>query len=119
MEPAELNLFSVRPGAPVRFDLHLSDEAGAPVPLGGFAFKLQVRAAPGSPVLLEASTENGRIEVVDADAGHLRVHVPAEVTADLEGWSPPARYDLKATPGVGEPFFLLFGRVPFAASITT
>lgn len=119
MEPAELNLFSVRPGAPVRFDLHLSDEVGAPVPLGGYGFKLQVRQAPGAPVLLEASTENSRIEVVDAPSGHLRVHVPAEVTSALDGWAQPARYDLKALPPEGEPFFLLYGRVPFAASITT
>lgn len=62
MKPGRLNVTEEKVGARWSLGVNLCDEADTPVDLTGYTAKLEVRYRADSPnVLLEASTENGRI----------------------------------------------------------
>jgi hypothetical protein len=65
----------------------LADTAGEPVDLTGATLRMGVEAIAGL-AQLEASTANGRIEIVDAEAGRFEIAIPAATIGDL----PPGSY---------------------------
>ena len=86
--------------------------------LAGITAKMQIRSEAGdSDVILELSTENGRI-VINASAGTVLLNVPGLDTADLD-YPAQAVYSLKlyvtATGAVSEP---LSGPVSFCSDPT-
>jgi hypothetical protein len=70
------------------------EQGGNPINLTGWSARLQVREGPGSVLLIDASTANGRI-TLGGSTGNIAIVVPASVMATvLAGtW----QYDLQVT----------------------
>ena len=86
-----------------------------PVSLDGYSAKMQVRKSPGSPVILELSTDNTRISF-DSTNGIIKLQVPPNVTAIL-----PAgvyRYDLDLRDANGFVTRFVQGEFQIVAGIT-
>lgn len=92
------------------------DSAGTPITLTGYTAKMQVRLIPGTTVIIELSTVNGRI-VLGGIAGTITLTIAATDSAAL----PPGeyRYDLEMTTGGGVVTRLLEGQFTVKAEITT
>ena len=84
MAAGKLNL-KIEQGATFRQPLQWSAGTPAvPVDLTGYTARMQVRSELTSPaVLLELTTENGRIGITDATAGKLELRLTATETAAL------------------------------------
>lgn len=91
------------------------DDVATVIDTTGWEAVLQVRAEPKttSPVLLEASTDNGRIAVgITGDLGeevNIDIKVPASITAALT-WFGCAGYDLLVIYPGGDQDYLLQGQ---------
>ena len=82
MPAAKLNL-QVEQNATYRKKFTLRSQKGRPVNLTGFAALMQIRASYGvSEVLLELSTDNGRIKPLSND-GAIELEIPSAQTATL------------------------------------
>lgn len=69
----------------------ITDTSGEPIDLTGATLRMGLEAIAG-PAQLEASTANGRIEIVEAAAGRFELAIPA---ATIEGLPPGSyRHDL-------------------------
>lgn len=97
-----------------------------PKDLTGCAARMQIRSGYGAPVMLEASTENGRI-LLGADTGRVRVLLDAALTDAAPIYFTPsgasrvrgrAKYDLEVTFPDGTVNRVLEGRVRFIPNIT-
>lgn len=63
--------------------LQILNEDGSSVDLSGMALRMHVRAAADGPLLLEFSTENGRIIITDAASGTLTLDAPKDAIGAL------------------------------------
>jgi pantothenate kinase type III len=116
MAAPTLNL-SIQQGTAYKKRFIWRDKAKRPVAMTGFKARLQVRVDFGSPVLLDMSTENGKI-VLGAIAGSIDLLVTKAEVATL---SLPigAIYDLKIIPPNPEDeLTLLKGKVSIIKSVT-
>jgi len=91
------------------------DKNKKPVNLTGYTAKMQVRAATGSAVLLEASTVNARI-VLGTVNGVIDFNIPEAIITALTFTE--AQYDLILTPPTGGPIRFIKGKVTFSTGIT-
>jgi len=109
------------------FDVMLRlKSGGSPFDLTGYTAIMQVRSSVAAPaVMIELSTENGRI-TIDAEAGTLTLKMDAEATAaikvpnDRSGFPLLARYvyDLLITSPSGGTRFPLRGHFNITAMVT-
>lgn len=89
---------AITPGAKFEVDLTYTDALEAPVDLTGYRARMQVRVRPGSDLLLDLSTENGRIVLQPNGAlGLIHLEVGATATRPVVH---EARYDLLLINGV-------------------
>lgn len=105
-------------GQDFNLPINYEDADGAPINLAGYTAKMQVRRTPGSEEdpILEASTEDGRIQIVAAD-GRVEVSIPASATASLPGdWQGVYDLFIYATNGPSER--LIFGPVQITETVT-
>lgn len=88
-----------------------------PVNLTGYTMRMQIRPKLADPtVILELTTENGRINILTpATAGEFSLNLPEEITASLDFKS--AVYDLEVVSGT-EVNRLLFGQVVLSRECT-
>lgn len=98
----------------------------APKDLTGCTARMQVRCGYGKPVMLEATTENGRI-TLGGTAGTVRIDLDATVTDAAPIRTLPSgkkvlarrgRYDLEIAWPDGRVDRVLEGRIAFRANIT-
>ena len=80
-------------GATFEFSFNWEDSEGTAVDLSFYTAKMQVRKNYGGPLIIELSTENGRI-IIDSNS-QVTLFIPAEITQLL----PAGKYvyDLKIT----------------------
>jgi hypothetical protein len=85
-----------------------------PVNLAGYTARMQVRRAPGSPLIVELTTENGRITLGGA-AGTIDLSIDAATTAAIT----PAlySYDLELVTGATV-YRLVEGKLNVTPNIT-
>lgn len=86
-----------------------------PVDLTGYSAKMQVRKAPGSPVILELSNTNTFI-TFDALNGVINLLVPASITANLAAGI--YKYDLDLTDAGGFVTRFIYGNFEIVGTIT-
>jgi hypothetical protein len=114
MAAGTLNLL-IEQGSTFKHKLKLRDKAGA-LNLAGYTARMQIRrTVSDSAVLLELTTENGRI-VIDAPAGTIELVVDAADTAALNFQS--AVYDLETESAGGEVRRILQGNVLLSREVT-
>jgi hypothetical protein len=89
--------------------------AGDPYDLTGWTARMQLRQKQGSPVLLEATTENGKI-TLGGTTGRVDVKFTDADTGSLTVAS--GRYDLELVDPAGDVLRLLQGSVTVDANIT-
>lgn len=85
-----------------------------PVILSGYRARMQIRQIPGAEILLELTTENGRIAL--RDNGLVEIRTVARDTAALDFHR--AKYDLELISAGGEVTRLLEGSMKLKKEIT-
>lgn len=112
--------FEIRQNA--KFDFQVWIETQSPtgnvvLPLDGFQARMVVRPNLDSDeVLVDLSTANGRITITEDD--HFSLFLTAAETNALTPWDEPGVYDLQLIPSGEEPWYLLYGPMPFSKSST-
>jgi hypothetical protein len=91
------------------------DDDGQPIDLTGCTARMQLRATPATPVLLELSTTNGRLSLAGV-TGIIELLVDAPTTAGLSCES--GVYDLRVTFPSGRVDVALAGRFTLALAVT-
>lgn len=98
-------------------DFHLemlwTDSEDVPIDMAGCAARMQLRRSPGAPVLLDLSTENGRIVL---GVGDITLDVDAQATQGLT--TPEGVFDLQITYSDGRIATILGGRFELIADVT-
>lgn len=74
--------FEVASNEDFEFQLRLKDSAGAAINLSGSTLHMQIRDETGA-LVLDMTTANGRLTVVDMTGGLVRVFVPASAFSAL------------------------------------
>jgi hypothetical protein len=93
------------------------DGAGALVPMSGYVGKMQLRARPGGPVLLELNSADDSAGIVlGAADGTITLHIDEADTALLP--AAVLRYELDLIPPSADPLRLIEGRLTVRARIT-
>lgn len=108
----------IQQGATFRRRVTVAAASGDPVDLTGFTARMQVREDyPAETVMLEASTDDGRI-TVDGPAGVLWITVPPTATAALPRYGFGV-YDLElVSPDGGDVRRILEGDVEVTPEVT-
>lgn len=117
MSAAPRNLY-VEQGASwtLAFTWYPDDPAtSAPNDLTGATARMQIRVRQGSPVLVDATTENGKIQLGGTD-GTVSIGLTAEDTDALA--VKQAVYDLEIVMATGAVFRLLEGKVKVGPNVT-
>lgn len=112
MPAAKLNL-TIEQGTTFTKSLTWRDKNKRPVPLTGYTARMQIRpSAASSEVILELSTDNGRI--VLSPAGVIKIDLsPADTSALKTGV-----YDLEMTDGNGRVTRLIEGKITVSLEVT-
>lgn len=80
----------IKQGDTFHLEILWTDSEGVPVDMAGCTARMQLRRLPGEPVLLDMSTENGRITlsdgsiVIDVDAAAMRELTVPDGAFDLQ-----------------------------------
>lgn len=118
IEPGVLN-FPIYAGSPLLVEIEGYQKRARSqdgVSFKGHTARMVVRPHMESDdILVELSTENGRIIVSDDS---VTLTLSSDETADLTPWEAPAVYDLRLNPPSGRAFFLLTGRVRYVPTVT-
>lgn len=102
--------FVVEQGSTFYRKLVLSDFSGAPLDLGGYALRAQVRPTPeSSEVYATWTTDNGRFLLLNPEQGEVVFEISASETAGYT-WREGV-YDLELVDPVGRVERLLEGKV--------
>jgi hypothetical protein len=110
MKPGRLNIDEEKRGARFTLGVDLCDETETPVDLTGYTAALRIRYRADSPnVLLEATTENGRIVL-----GGTPYNLVADFDLDLPAGQYP--YDLAVFSADGRMWPVVTGRFEVEAS---
>lgn len=123
IDPVKLNL-TIYQGAtfcrPITWSTQEAGGPESPVDLTGYEVRMHIRERLDSPeVLLELTTDNGRIVITDATAGAFELRLTAEETEALD-WRTGV-YDLEMVAPDGPPATvvrLLEGRVKVVPEVT-
>jgi hypothetical protein len=120
--PAVTRNITIEQGAIFRdeFSWHADSETtpgtpGDPIPLTGATVRMQIRKKQGTDVLLEASSPDDGITLVEA-AGQVKIEISAALTSMLPVKG--ARYDLEAVFSPDEVHRLTEGSVTVRPNIT-
>jgi hypothetical protein len=114
--PAAQYDFAIEQGATTIRSFVWKSSDGTPVDLTGYAARMQVRRSfSATDVLLEASTDNGRIQI-DPEAGKFTLVLSASVTAAID-WS-RGRYDIELESPDGDVTRLIYGEITISKEIT-
>lgn len=81
-------------GASFSFSVTRKDKTGNPIDLTGYSARMQIRQTQGASVLVEASTDNGKITIPVGTDGKILVKLSATDTTKLK--YSKCVYDLKA-----------------------
>ncbi|WKZ86359.1 hypothetical protein N5B55_05235 [Ralstonia pickettii] len=114
--PAAKQNFTIEQRATFKKRLQYRDTRGKPINLAGFTARMQIRsAANAAEVLLDLSTENGRITLRGA-SGAIDLLVDSTATGAIT-WT-QAVYDLKLIAPDGTELRLLEGKVFASPGVT-
>lgn len=114
--PAAEHNFTIEQGATTVKPFVWKSSDGTPVDLSGYEARMQVRRSTSADdVLLEASTDNGRIQI-DPEAGKFTLVLSASVTAAIN-WS-RGRYDIELESPDGDVTRLIYGEITISKEIT-
>lgn len=114
--PAGKYDITIEQGSTFKLGLRLVDTASVPIDLTDYTARMQVRREVYSEtVLLELTTENGRIAILPSN-GSVLLEVEAEATAELSFNA--AVYDLETISGSGEVARILQGTVTLSKEVT-
>lgn len=114
--PASEYDLSIEQGATYQIAFTYKDDAGVAQDLTDYTARMQVRASVSAPdVLLELTTENGRIAISGAE-GRIDLVLTAAITTGIT-WSRGV-YDLEIVSPAGEVRRLLRGRVTVSREVT-
>lgn len=91
-------------------------EEPVPVDLTGYKARMQIRKSQGTPVFIEATTENSFITVEDALDGKVKLYLPALETDKLT--TSPLVYDVEMVEPNGDVHRVLKGKVTVDPNIT-
>ena len=92
--PAGVYDFEVEQGATFkRSFLYSNKDTGVPYNISGCKIRMQVRKAQQQPVIIEATTENGKFTITDGPGGKFDMTLSAVDTAALT--SKEALYDIE------------------------
>ena len=116
MAASRLNLPAVEKGATYRYSLlWLAPDKITPIDTTGCTARAQIRETYSSPVLLDLSTENGRI-TLNSLTGRISFYISDEDTATLVGLG--GIYDLEIYHPNGDTTRLTEGKWPFKEEVT-
>ena len=109
--------FEIEQGAAFALVFRRKDDAGGPIPLTGYTARMQVRAnVAAQDVLLELTTENGRL-VIDEANGEAAIALDADTTAACT-WRKGV-YDLELVPPDGKNVIrLVEGQITVSREVT-
>jgi hypothetical protein len=108
--------FQIEQGATLRKPIVWKDGTGVVVNLTGYTAKMQVRRSVASEeVLLELSTDNGRIGITPLD-GQVELIFSAATTESID-WR-RGKYDLELTDADGTVTRLIEGEISISREIT-
>lgn len=114
--PAGTHDFEIEQGASFRLQFAWKDGLGAAVDLTSYTARMQVRASTSAPdVLLELTTENGRI-ALGGSAGTVTLTLTPVVTAGLD-WR-RGKYDLELIAPDSSVTRFLQGQVSVSREVT-
>ena len=115
MESAGLYDITVKQNSGFTLPMRYEAPEGSPVDFTGSTARMQVRAKVGAPVvLLDLSTTDGTITL--GSDGSITLSETALTTAALR--FSKGVYDLRITPPVGEPYYLLAGNIFLERAVT-
>jgi hypothetical protein len=106
---------SLQQGATWILSFEWLDDQAAPIDLTGCTAKMHMRQATGAPLLLELSTENGRISLAGA-TGVIELHVDAASTSLLT--TQVGVYDLLVYHPNGQVDRVIFGSFALSLAVT-
>ncbi|MEC5213323.1 hypothetical protein RCH06_001869 [Polaromonas sp. CG_9.5] len=115
MSQAINKTLSLDQGATWMLSFEYLDDDGQPIDLTGCTARMQLRATPATPVLLELSTQNTRLLLAGA-TGIIELLVDAPATAALSCES--GVYDLRVTFPGGRVDVVMAGRFCLALAVT-
>lgn len=114
--PAANYSFVVEQGSTLLKPIVWKDSTGTAVNLTGYSAKMQIRkSASSADVLLELSTQNGKLTIT-ANTGTITMVFSAATTAAIN-WS-HGKYDLELTSGSGVVTRLIEGDITVSREIT-
>lgn len=103
-------------GATFKRKLTLKDDSGDLIDLSGYTARMQVRATfEATAVLVQLTTENGRIEISGPEGEILLLLSPSETAAIASG---SYVYDLEVVSGSGDVQRLIEGRFVVSRNVT-
>lgn len=115
MAAAQYN-FTIEQGATFVLPIVKKDGTGSPVDFTSYQARMQVRQSPGAePVLLEATTENNRLQI-DGPHGKVTIVLSALDTEAIT-WR-RGRYDLEMVAPDGTVTRLIEGQITVSREIT-
>jgi len=113
---AQLDLPDIEKGATYRHVLLWTSKSKVAINLSGVTARMHVRETVASPlVLLELTTENGRIQIAPT-LGKISLYVSSDDTTALRGSG--GVYDLELTMSNADIIRLVEGSVTFAPEVT-
>ena len=115
MSQAITKTLQLNQGATWLLSFEWLDDAGLPIDLTGCTARMQLRATPATPVLLELSTTNGRVALLGT-TGVIELLVDAQVTVGLS--CEFGVYDLRVTFPGGRVDVVLAGRFTLIPAVT-
>lgn len=108
--------FEIEQGSTLLKPIVWKDGTGTPMNLAGYSARMQVRkSAQSSDVLLELSTQNGKISI-SPSTGTITLIFSATTTAAIN-WS-RGKYDLELTSSGGDVTRLIEGEINVSKEIT-
>jgi len=116
MAAGKLDL-KIEKGATFKHRLYMKDASKNPIDLTGFTARMQIRSsASASSIIVELTTENGRIAIT-AGAGQIDLYISDEDTTAITHKG-TAVYDLELEDSLGDVTKLTRGVVSFEEEVT-
>ncbi len=113
--PAATHNLTIERGATYTQRLTWKDPAGTAINLTGYTARMQLRPRIGGPVLIELTTENGRI-ALGGSAGTIDLTIAAADTTTLP--TSTVKYDLELISAGGLVYRLIEGAVTITPNVT-
>ena len=106
---------NINAGSSLVLPIEWKDQSGAAYNMSGYTARMQIRRNINSPdYQIELTTENGRIQFINAAAGTFKLFISASDTAGLQN----GVYDLEVEDSSGVVTRLLEGQVNVSKEVT-